>query len=135
MTYEEKLVWLNRYREARKELRHLQDQITEVQEQAEHTTRSISPAPGGSGGQALAVAVERKEELTRQADRLRSCASQYHMEISEALRRNAKNSFDYGMMCSHYLECRTWEQIADKNSFALRYIYTRRRKFVEQMDL
>lgn len=136
MTYEEKLVWLNRYREARKKLRHLQDQITEVQEQAEHITQSISPAPGGgSSGQALAVAVERKAALEQQADTLRRQLRQYYREIFDALRRSGLDPTDYIILHKRYLECRTWEKIAEDTCYTLRWVYARHRKAVDQLEL
>ena len=66
MTYKEKLVWLNRYREAEKKYNSLSDRLAEAQTATRRITQNISAVPGGAGdGQNLARAVEREEEAER----------------------------------------------------------------------
>ena len=61
MTYEEKISWLSRYREAEKLYQRLSYRLAEAQEATRHTTQNLSAAPGGSkDGQSLARAVERQ---------------------------------------------------------------------------
>ena len=63
MTYEEKISWLFRYREAEKLYQRLSYRLAEAQEATRHITQNLSTAPGGSkDGQNLARAVEREEE-------------------------------------------------------------------------
>ena len=68
MTYEEKISWLSRYREAEKLYQRLSYRLAEAQEATRHITQNLSAAPGGSkDGQSLARAVEREEEAERRA--------------------------------------------------------------------
>lgn len=136
MTYEEKCIWLNRYRAAEKDARHLSDQIAAAQTAAARTTQALSPLPGGGGdGQNLARAIERKTELEQKADALRPLRKQYYKEIFDALSRSGLSYTDYQILHKRYLECKTWEKVAEETSFSLRWVYTRHRKAVEQLDL
>ena len=57
MTYEEKISWLSRYREAEKLYQRLSYRLAEAQEATRHITQNLSAAPGGSkDGQSLARA-------------------------------------------------------------------------------
>ena len=68
MTYEEKINWLFRYREAERLYQRLSYRLAEAQEATRHITQNLSAAPGGSkDGQSLARAVEREEEAERRA--------------------------------------------------------------------
>ena len=48
MTYEEKINWLFRYREAERLYQRLSYRLAEAQEAARHITQNLSAAPGGS---------------------------------------------------------------------------------------
>ena len=99
MTYEEKCIWLNRYRAAEKDARHLSDQIAAAQTAAARTTQALSPLPGGGGdGQNLARAIERKTELEQKADALRPLRKQYYKEIFDALRKSGLSYTDYQIL-------------------------------------
>lgn len=136
MTYEEKCIWLNRYRAAEKDARRLSDQIAAAQTAAARTTQALSPLPGGGGdGQNLARAIERKTELEQKVDALRPLRKQYYKEIFDALSRSGLSYTDYQILHKRYLECKTWDKVAEETSFALRWVYTRHRKAVEQLDL
>lgn len=135
MTYEEKIVWLNRYRAARQKEHQLILQYEEACETAQHTTQTISPTSGGSGdGQSLARAVERKEELEQKVTAQHNLAIQIYREILDAL-YGIPDDLNYVILHERYLECMTWEQISHKAHFALRWVYTRHRRTVEQLEL
>lgn len=86
MTYEEKLVWLNRYRAAYKKKQKLKDDLEEAREAAQHTTQSLSAVPGGSGdGQSIARAVERAEALQQEFNAQHELAIRIYGEILDAL--------------------------------------------------
>ena len=136
MTYEEKIVWLSRYRKAEREARRLNEELAEVSAALSHTTRSISPVPGGgSDGQSLARAIERKVELEQKAEALRQLRKQYYMETFGALRRSGLAPADYTILHKRYLECRTWETIAEDTCYSLRWIYALHRKAVDRLEL
>ena len=136
MTYEEKIVWLSRYRKAEREARRLNEELAEVSAALSHTTQSIRPVPGGgSDGQSLARAIERKAELEQKAEALRQLKKRYYRETFDALHRSGLAPADYTILHKRYLECKTWEKIADETIFALRWVYTRHHRAVERLDL
>ena len=49
MTYEEKISWLSRYREAEKLYQRLSYRLAEAQEATRHITQNLSPRSGASG--------------------------------------------------------------------------------------
>lgn len=135
MTYDEKKSWLGRYRGARQKEQQLAAQYAEACEAAQHTTQSLSPVSGSSGdGQSLARAVERKEELERSVAAQHDLAIQIYGEILNAL-YGLSDDLNYVILHERYLECLTWEQIAHKTHLVLRWVYTRHKRAVEQLDL
>ena len=135
MTYEEKKVWLSRYLKAMQDAQRLHDQLEQAQTAALHTTQTLSPARGGGGdGQALARAIERKAFLEQEVDALRVRRKQYYKEIFDALTRCVHDPIDYKIMHKRYLECKSWEKIAADMNFALRWVYARHHRAVEQIE-
>lgn len=135
MTYKEKLVWLNRYREAERLYERYSYQLAEAQAATRRVTQSFSPVPGGSGdGQSLARAVEREEAAERKAYAQRTVCDRLFEEIDNALRQLESNR-DYCVLRKHYLDCLTWEQIADEMHYSVRRVYAIRRKSVERLRL
>lgn len=136
MTYEEKKVWLGRYREAEKKYNRLSERLAEAQTATRRITQNISAVPGGAGdGQNLARAVEREAELEQKAEALHPLRKQYYKEIFDALSRSGLSYTDYQILHKRYLQCKTWEKVAEETSFSLRWVYTRHRKAVEHLDL
>lgn len=138
MTYEEKLVWLNRYRAAYKKEQKLKDDLAEAREAARHTTQSLSAVPGGSGdGQSIARAVERAETLQQEFNAQHELAIRIYGEILDALqdRDNISDDMDYVILHKRYLENMKWDKIAEDTHFSLRWVFTRHRNAVERMNL
>ena len=136
MTYEEKLVRLNRYRAACKKERKLKDDLAEAREAAQHTTQSLSAVPGGSGdGQSIARTIERVEALEQEVNAQHEHSVQIYREILDALYENVHDDMDYVILHKRYLENMKWDKIAEDTHFALRWVFTRHRNTVERMDL
>lgn len=135
MTYEEKKAWLSRYRVARQKEQQLIDQYAEACAAAQHTTQSLSPVSGGDGGgQCLARAVERKAELEQKGIAQHNLAIQIYREILDAI-YSVRDDMDYTILHERYLEGMTWERIAQKKHLALRWVYSRHKRAVENLDL
>ena len=60
MTYDEKLAFLRRYRDAQRTMRRLLEELQQLQAEATSVSQALSGMPSGGGdGQAIPRAVER----------------------------------------------------------------------------
>ena len=135
MTYEEKTAWLNRYREAEALYHRLSYRLAEAQEAARHMTQNLCAVPGGSGdGQALARAVERDQEAEERAYAQQAVCDALYSEIENVLVQ-VRNNQGYVALHKYYLNCLTWEQVAEDMDVSLRWVHTLRRNAVEELEL
>ena len=130
MTYEEKISWLSRYREAEKLYQRLSYRL----EATRHITQNLSAAPGGSkDGQSLARAVERQEEAERRAYAQLAVLDALFAEIDAVLVQ--LDSAEYCALRKYYLDCLKWEQVAADMNFTSRGIFALRRRAIEHLKL
>ncbi len=135
MTYEEKKVWLGRYREAEKKYDRLSERLAEAQTATRRITQNISAVPGGGGdGQNLARAVEREEEAERKAYAQRAVCDKLFAEIDPVLRQLDDNR-NYSILRRYYLDLQTWERIATETNYSVRRIYAIRKSCVERLNI
>lgn len=135
MTYEEKKVWLGRYREAEKKYNRLSERLAEAQTATRRITQNISAIPGGGGdGQNLARAVEREEEAERKAYAQLAVCDKLFAEIDPVLRQLDDNR-SYSILRRYYLGLQTWERIADETNYSVRRIYAIRKSCVERLNI
>ena len=73
MTYENKVAWLRRYRQALRDETRLRDRIKAVRSRAESTTQALRPVVGGDSQDGTKI--ERCAELL----------DQYHHQLQEQL--------------------------------------------------
>ena len=134
MTYEEKISWLSRYREAEKLYQRLSYRLAEAQEATRHITQNISAAPGGGkDGQNLARAVEREEDAERRAYAQLAVCDALFAEIDAALVH--LDTAAYSALRKYYLNCQTWEQVAADMNFTTRGVFALRRRAIEHLRL
>ena len=132
MTYEEKLVWLNRYRNAERLYQRYSYQLAEAQTATRNITQKLSAVPSGSGdGQSLARAVEREEEAERRVYAQQAICDKLFAEIENVLEQIWSNRA-YTILHKHYLN---WERIAEEMDLSLRRVYAIRQDTVEQLKL
>lgn len=135
MTYEEKKVWLGRYREAEKKYDRLSERLAEAQTATRRITQNISAVPGGAGdGQNLARAVEREEEAERKAYAQRAICDTLFEEIDEALEQ-LEDHRDYCILREYYLNLQTWERIAARMNISPRWLHQLRAHAIEQLNI
>ncbi len=135
MTYEEKKVWLGRYREAEKKYNRLSERLAEAQTATRRITQNISAIPGGGGdGQNLARAVEREEEAERKTYAQRAVCDTLFEEIDEALEQ-LEDYRDYCVLREYYLNFQTWEQIAARMNISPRWLHHLRAHAIEQLNI
>lgn len=133
MTYEEKCIWLNRYREAEKLYQNLSYRLAEAQTATRHITQDYNAAPGGSrDGQNLARAIEREAEAERKAYDQRAVCDALFNEIEAVLLQIPIHN-GYVILHKYYLNGLTWEQIADDLEVSPRWVYKLRRIAIERL--
>ncbi len=134
MTYDEKLRWLSRYREAEKLYQRLSYRLAEAQEATRHITQNLSAAPSGSkDGQNLDRAVEHEEEAEHRAYAQLAVCDALFAEIDAVLLQLDTKA--YCALRKYYLDRLTWEQVACDMEISTRRVYALRQAAVEQLDL
>ena len=134
MTYQEKLAFLRRYREAVQQEDTILQEIEALRTQAARVTQALTGMPGGGDGQALPRAVEQilevQEKLQAQAARTAESRTQVAAAIyrvDDPLRRD--------ILTRRYILGQRWERIAADRGFTLRRVLQLHRSAVEGLDL
>ena len=134
MTYQEKLAFLRRYREAVQQEDTILQEIEALRCQAARVTRALTGMPGGGDGQAIPRAVEQileaQEKLQAQAARTAECRTQVTAAIdgvADPLRRD--------ILTRRYILGQRWERIAADNNRDLRWMLRLHRRAVEDLTI
>ena len=112
MTYEEKKVWLWRYRSAKRFERLRLDELATLEAEACHTTQRYSPTPGGGGdGQTLPRSVERIDEACREAAAQSAVCDAIRAEIMDVFSQ-LDDEVDFMILFRRYILLEDWPDIA-----------------------
>lgn len=135
MTYAEKIRWLRRYGDARRQQRVLEKEIEALRSDAERVTPLLGALPGGAGEggrvpRAVEAILEAQERLRAQCDQ---CAA-VRAEVESAIAR-VPGQRDQEILRRRYVLGQTWEQIAVEMVIDLRWIYRMHKRVVCNMDL
>lgn len=135
MTYEEKVRWLRRYRDALKLEVELRQELEAQRARACKTTAALTGMPGGGGdGQTLPRAVESiiaaQQELQAQ---INLCGATQR-EVVAALDQ-VTDARDHEILRRRYLLGQRWENIAVEMHIELRWIYRRHRRAVSELTM
>ena len=135
MTYEEKVRWLRRYRDALRLEKELREELKDQQTRSCKTTAALTGMPGGGGdGQALPRAVESivaaQQELQAQINR---CGAT-RREVVAALDQ-VTDARDHEILRRRYLLGQRWEKIAVEMNIELRWVYRRHRRAVSGLTM
>lgn len=135
MTYAEKIRWLRRYGDARRQQRVLEKEIEALRSDAERVTPLLGALPGGAGEggrvpRAVEAILEAQEQLRAQCDQ---CAA-VRAEVEAAIAR-VPGQRDQEILRRRYILGQKWEQIAVEMVIDLRWIYRMHKRVVCNMDL
>ena len=135
MTYEEKVRWLWRYRDAMRLEEELRQELETQSARACKTTAALTGMPGGGGdGQTLPRAVESiiaaQQELQAQ---INLCGAT-RREVVAALDQ-VTDARDHEILRRRYLLGQRWENIAVEMHIELRWIYRRHRRAVSELTM
>lgn len=135
MTYDEKIAFLRRYRDAQRTMRRLLEELQQLQAEATSVSQALSGMPSGGGdGQAIPRAVERI------ADAESRLVSAYGAALAECSR--VKDAIDTvpdplrrDILTSRYILGQRWERIAADNDLVMRQVFRLHHRAVEALDL
>ena len=135
MTYAEKIRWLRRYGDARRQQRVLEKEIEALRSDAERVTPLLGALPGGAGEggrvpRAVEAILEAQEQLRAQCDQ---CAA-VRAEVEAAIAR-VPGQRDQEILRRRYILGQKWENIAVEMHLEYRWVTRTHHKTVERMIL
>lgn len=135
MEYAEKVAWLRRYGEARRQQRVLEKEIEALRSEAERVTPLLGalPGPAGAGGRvprAVEAILKAQEQLRAQCDR---CAA-VRAAVEAAIAR-APGQRDQEILRRRYILGQKWEQIAVEMHYGYQHVCKRHKLAVTQLAI
>lgn len=135
MTYEEKVRWLWRYRDALKLEVELRQELEAQRARACKTTAALTGMPGGgSDGQALPRAVESIVAAQQELQAQINLCGATRREVVAALDQ-VTDTRDHEILRRRYLLGQRWEKIAVEMNIELRWVYRRHRRAVSGLTM
>ena len=134
MTYQEKISFLRRYREAVRQEDTILQEIEELRTQAARVTRALTGMPGGGDGQAIPRAVERLEEARQKLDAQVEQARARRSEIAAVIQQEA-DPLRRDILTRRYILGQRWERIAADSNRDLRWMLRLHRRAVEELTI
>ena len=135
MTYDEKIAFLRRYRDAQRTMRRLLEELQQLQAEATSVSQALSGMPSGGGdGQAIPRAVERIAEAESRL------VSAYGAALAECSR--VKDAIDTvpdplrrDILTSRYILGQRWERIAADIDRDLRWVLRLHHRAVDELTI
>lgn len=135
MTYDEKIAFLRRYRDAQRTMRCLLEELAQLRAEAASVSAALSGMPSGGGdGQAIPRAVERI------ADAESRLASAYGTALAE--RSRVKDAIDTvpdplrrDILTRRYILGQRWERIAADLDRDLRWVLRLHHRAVDELTI
>ncbi len=135
MTYEEKVRWLKRYRDALRLEKELREELKDQQTRACKTTAALTGMPcGGGDGQALPRAVESIVAAQQELQAQINLCGATRREVVAALDL-VVDARDHEILRRRYLLGQRWEKIAVEMNIELRWVYRRHRRAVSGLTM
>ena len=134
MTYQEKLAFLRRYREAVRQEDTILQEIEALRCQAARVTQALTGMPGGGDGQAIPRAVERimETQMLLAAEAVR--AVNVHDQVKAAI-DGVTDPLRRDILTRRYILGQRWERIAADNNFTLRRVLQLHHSTVDRMEI
>ena len=135
MTYDEKIAFLRRYRDAQRTMRRLLEELQQLQAEATSVSQALSGMPSGGGdGQAIPRAVERIEAAESRL------VSAYGAALAEL--NQVKNAIDTvpdplrrDILTRRYILGQRWERIAADIDRDLRWVLRLHHRAVDELTI
>lgn len=135
MTYEEKVRWLRRYRDALRLEEELRQELEAQRARACKTTAALTDMPGGGGdGQALPRAVESIEAAQQELQAQINLCGATRREVVAVLDQVADER-DHEILRRRYLLGQRFEQIAVEMCLEYRWVRRRHKRAIVAMTI
>ena len=135
MTYEEKVRWLKRYRDALRLEKELREELKDQQTRACKTTAALTGMPGGGGdGQALPRAVESIVAAQQELQAQINLCGATRLEVVAALDQ-VTDARDHEILRRRYLLGQRFEEIAVEMCLEHRWVRRRHKMAVGAMTI
>ena len=132
MTYENKVAWLRRYRQALRDEARLRDRIKAVRSWAESTTQALRPVTGSGSqdGTKIERGAELLDQYQRELQAQLKASEQIRVEIEAAI--NAlPNALQRDVLQARYIDGLPWFKIANRLYISERHAKRLHRKAME----
>ena len=134
-TYNEKVRWLRRYRDALRLEEELRQELEAQRARACKTTAALTGMPGGGGdGQALPRAVESIVAAQQELQAQINLCGAVRQEVVAVLDQVADER-DLEILRRRYLLGQRWENISVEMHIELRWVYRRHRRAVTALTM
>lgn len=134
MTYEEKVAWLRRCRQALRDEARLRDRIKAVRSRAESTTQALRPVVGGSSqdGTKIERSAELLDQYQRELQKQLEASERIRVEIEAAI--NAlPSALQRDVLQARYIDGLPWFKIANRLYISERHAKRLHRKAIEAL--
>lgn len=128
--------WLWRYRDAKKEVRRLEEELEELTESQESTGAiGYSDMPKGSGNQTdLSDYIVQKEKIRRKLHKAKYKNLQILEEVKSAIDR-LPTADQRTVMSYRYLKLMNWEKICIKTGYSWKHVHRFHAKALEEIKI
>lgn len=135
MTYQEKLAFLRRYRDAQRTMRRCMEELEQLRSEAASVSQALSGAPSGGGdGQAIPRAVERIADAESRLASAYGAALAERSQVEKVI-ETVPDHLRRDILIRRYILGQRWERIAADNNFTLRRVLQIHHKTVEAMEI
>ena len=135
MTYDEKLAFLRRYRDAQRTMRRCMEELEQLRSEAASVSQALSGAPSGGGdGQAIPRAVERIADAESRLVSAYGAALAERSQVEKVI-ETEPDPLRRDILIRRYILCQRWERIAADSNFTLRRVLQIHHKTVEAMEI
>ena len=135
MTYDEKLAFLRRYRDAQRTMRRCMEELEQLRSEAASVSQALSGAPAGGGdGQAIPRAVERIADAESRLVSAYGAALAERSQVEKVI-ETEPDPLRRDILIRRYIIGQRWERIAADNNFTLRRVLQIHHKTVEAMEI
>ena len=135
MTYDEKLAFLRRYRDAQRTMRRCMEELEQLRSEAASVSQALSGAPSGGGdGQAIPRAVERIADAESRLVSAYGAALAERSQVEKVI-ETEPDPLRRDILIRRYIIGQRWERIAADNNFTLRRVLQIHHKTVEAMEI
>lgn len=136
MTYEEKVAWLRRYRQALRDEVRLRDRIKAVRSRAESTTQALRPVVGGGSqdGTKIERGAELLDQYQRELQEQLKASEQIRVEIEASI--NALHSaLQRDVLQARYIDGLPVWRTANRLNISERWVLSNQARAIENLQI